>query len=195
MNNTLGTHLTHDAPQAPPKWLCEFTHRCVDALGLDKWDLYLIMRDRVENEEGCTLDGKADSNPTYMFANVYFPYGIEETNYGYGVVLHELMHVALAQQDNAVQRIIELVPAELQDHANELWRHGNEHDIEMVSRSLATVLREGMNGAVTEVDESAGRRDEAAAPPDEKASVPEPDLQVGVLGHGCACGGHGRCAN
>ncbi len=67
--------------------------------------------------------------------------GIKRDDSGYEVLTHEAVHASMGPLREAVNRIIELVPPELREHAEEIWQDGNERTVTRTARGLTPLIR------------------------------------------------------
>lgn len=108
-----------------------------DLLGIDRgWRLWLREADHPGNNENA--DGQCELETRYLKATITIRRGLSAERER-EVLLHELMHVALAPLDLANDRILELVPEAFREHATELYVDAEEQVIERVTRALQRV--------------------------------------------------------
>ena len=131
--------MTH--PDALPPWLFAHTQKCRDAFGLGHagFEFHLDQADTVGDDPG--VAGETYTHPRYHRAVVTVRRTLAPDASGYEVVTHEALHAATGAMRQAVDRIIELVPAELRDHAEALWQDGNEATVTQLARGLTPLLR------------------------------------------------------
>lgn len=124
-----------------PRWLFTHTQKCRDAFGIghEGFNFYLEETDVPGGRPG--IAGETYTDPRYHRATVTVQRGMKPTAWNYQVATHEALHAATGEMRQAVNRIIELVPAELRDHAEELWQDGNEAVITRLGASLTPLLR------------------------------------------------------
>jgi hypothetical protein len=127
-------------PDALPPWLFAHVQKCRDAFGLGHagFAFHLDQVDVVDSEPG--VAGTTVTDARYHRAVVTVRRAIAPDAAGYEIVTHEALHAATGAMRQAVDRIIELVPAELRDHAEELWQDGNEATVTQLARGLTPLL-------------------------------------------------------
>jgi len=62
-------------------------------------------------------------------------------DFGYDVVTHEFLHVALIEPDIAFRRVLDFVPKKHKAHCQTLYTDAKEHTVEALARSITPVLR------------------------------------------------------
>jgi hypothetical protein len=128
------------APKTPP-WVFAHVQKCRDAFGIGYagFEFHLEWADVVDGEAG--VAGSTYTDPRYHRARVILRRGLKATDRNYTVVTHEVLHAATGEMRQALDRIIELVPPHLRDHAEELWADGNEAVITRLAVGLTPLLR------------------------------------------------------
>ena len=123
------------------KWVVAHVQKCRDAFGIGgaDFEFHLEWADLVDGEEG--VAGATYNDPRYHRARVILRRGLSETDRHYTVVTHEVLHAATGEMRQALNRIIELVPPHLRDHAEELWCDGNEAVVTRLANHLTPLLR------------------------------------------------------
>lgn len=128
-------------PEAP-QWAVERTQFWAGVLNLQEWNIHLFASYCPGDTPGC--DGVTHQQPNINRADITLHAGLEDNEYGEQVILHELLHVAHARIDQAVNcAILPEVPAAAQDLADECYRQR----IESYTHHLACALvawRRGM---------------------------------------------------
>jgi len=124
-----------------PAWLRTHVRTCRAAFGLDHpgFDFSLILIDQIGDDPDTA--GETTTSVRYARAGVTLRRTIRPDAWGYEVVTHELLHAATGAMRQAIDRIIDLVPAAQRRHAEELWMDGNEATITQLARGLTPILR------------------------------------------------------
>jgi hypothetical protein len=123
-----------------PAWIREYAHALVDAFGLDEWTIYVRVVRHFSEEDtervapGHRLDGQSNVNTRYLSAAVDLSADLDPNGGGDVTVCHEFLHVLQGPVLTAMDRIMELVPPRLQNHALELFTDGNEQFVERLAR-------------------------------------------------------------
>lgn len=136
------TH-THE----PPQWINNYVQFLVEAFGLENWEVTVKMERTIGEDDRL---GEAAVQSRYMTADIQLRDTLEEDREGIETVVHEMLHLTQAPQDLAVDRIIDMVPKKLRNHARELYADGNEMTTTNLSRALAKVLKPAAASTDTE---------------------------------------------
>ena len=110
-----------------------------DLFGLSHWEININIRDHIGDVEGPrrgVVSGECVADAAYFHATInLLPTATQDS------LRHEFIHIALARIDLAVQRIIELLPEDLQAHAQNIYSDALEQDVESMSRSLGNAIK------------------------------------------------------
>jgi hypothetical protein len=123
-----------------PAWLLTHAQKCRVAFGLEDWDIVPGFTQLGEDDH-TQVAGVTHANPRYQHGTVDFLWSIQDDDAGHRIVTHELLHCAQAYEEQAVARIIELVPKARRKHAWALWRDGNEQATQRLARGLTPLLQ------------------------------------------------------
>lgn len=126
-----------------PEWVTQYIEVCKGAFGLQGWRVEIAMERRIDEHDPI---GRTSLDSRYWRVLVHLRDTIEPDDEGYCNLTHEMIHVATAAQDMAVDRIIDLVPKSLKEHARTLWTDGDEQATEKMAKSLTPVLRKQVQG-------------------------------------------------
>lgn len=121
--------LNNDAPQ----WMLDYAGRCRVLYGLHSWDLALRLVDKPGESD--SADGYTETNTRYLSASVEIRHDADAARVRESIQ-HELMHVAFAPVILAFERISDLLPERLRQHARDLFDDANEASIESLVRAL-----------------------------------------------------------
>lgn len=122
----------------PPKWLRRYAEKAADALGLHEYDLTFT---GLGGEEP---NSYADSDARYLRAEIALHAEVcrQETAEGRLTVVHELLHVAHAEQDTLTERVLAAyVPKRQRKEMRGMLVDANERYTERLARALAEVIR------------------------------------------------------
>jgi hypothetical protein len=112
---------------------------CDTILGLDDFEIRVKEADAPNNNPD--TDGVWVPETRYLRGKIEIRRDVDVDEIE-RVIVHEFVHVALAQVDQTVeQRIIELLPEGLQDHARALYLDSLESTVERISRALCDNLQ------------------------------------------------------
>lgn len=124
-----------------PKWAFQHVQKCRDAFGIGAAGfLFTVARADVVDGEPDTA-GSATTSARYQRGGITLRRDLTRSEDSYDLLTHETLHAAMGAQRQALSRIIELVPADLQGHAEELWADGNEATVTQLARALTPCLR------------------------------------------------------
>jgi hypothetical protein len=123
-----------------PKWIDDHLESLRDLFWLNQWQ---IAAEYVDNPAG-DLEHGSDGNVTletrYLTATIQLRRGITQERAKH-VLMHEMVHVALARIAQATERISQLLPEELRQHAYELYTDAEEETVERMARALASQIK------------------------------------------------------
>lgn len=120
-----------------PDWVMQYLEACKVALGLQEWAIKVEMERRIDEHDPI---GRTSLEARYWRVTISLRDSIQPDDEGYINLTHEMIHVATAQQEMAVDRIIDLVPKNLQNHARSLWTDGDEQATEKMAKALTPIL-------------------------------------------------------
>jgi hypothetical protein len=127
-----------------PAWMVAYAQVCREALGLADWPVAIVPVKRVDdslsNGHGTTRALTTSSWRT-LDAKLEIQRDLPADADGYVTLTHEFLHMALVHQDQAVYRILDLLPRKRRTFAEQLWRDGLEQTVERLARALTPVLR------------------------------------------------------
>lgn len=98
-----------------------------------EWNLWLRVADTPDNSD--EADGCVALTPRYLMATITIRRGLSEER-GREVIMHELLHVALARLNQTAHRLVDMVPETQREHALELYTDAEEATIETITRAL-----------------------------------------------------------
>ena len=125
----------------PPEWAQTYFNDVRDLLGIGRdWELWFALADTPGNNEDA--DGNCHYDARYLKATITMRRGLvnneERARY---VIMHELLHVALARFDLACDRLINFIPEAHHKHAQELVIDVMEQTIETLTRAFQRGLK------------------------------------------------------
>jgi len=130
----MNTYINNDPNRQPPEWAQQYFDDCRELLGIgEDWHLFFSVAD--SPGDYTEADGHCLLNTRYWKAEIQMRRGLLEER-GREVIMHELLHVALAPLDLAADRIRELLKEKHQEHADELYCDAQEQVIERLTRAL-----------------------------------------------------------
>ena len=106
---------------------------------LAEWRCWLRVADDPGGNEGA--DGMASQEPRYRKATITIRRGLSEQRER-EVIAHELAHILLGTVDQALNRIIDLVPEHQHEHAQELYSDGIEPVCERLAFAVLNLIPE-----------------------------------------------------
>lgn len=110
-------------------------------LRLDPWVITLKVADTIGDDPG--TEGQSTINCRYWSATLEFRRNMIGKPEWLTLVIHELLHVRMAEQYRAVDSVIHMLGVKqpkFQDTARGIWEDGNEPAIEALSRILADLF-------------------------------------------------------
>lgn len=125
----------------PPKWMRRHIQICRAAFGINgpADQLYVQRQDRVTDNPA--VYGETVTTPRYGRATITLRRDVRKGAEGYEDVTHEILHAAMPLHLQTVKRIIDLLPADQQAHAWDLWNDANEATVTRLARGLTPILR------------------------------------------------------
>lgn len=123
---------------APDRWLIKWGKRCIQALGLQEWDVTFSMERQVDGDDRL---GKAFIQYPYEVADILIRDNMKDDRAGRTLVMHELLHPTNQHKEIAVKKILQMIPDEQQrEVATQMWVDAKEVDIVHLSRALTRWL-------------------------------------------------------
>lgn len=123
-----------------PDWIAAYARDVRRLLGVgDDWHIWLDLVDRPDGDED--TDGCTHLEERYLKARIALRKGIESDDRMRAVIMHELLHCALAPIDLSFDRVFDLVPNRLRTHAILLKQDAFEQAIERLTRALQANVR------------------------------------------------------
>jgi hypothetical protein len=130
----------------PPE-IAEHVRRCLVGLGLHNWMVDTWRYDQIEPDRP-SLTGRSQIRPRYRVALLQLrAEGGKHRRSHEHVITHEALHIALGPVYNALNRIVELVPKKLRDHAYAIYEDSEEPVIETLASALTPLLLSADPGA------------------------------------------------
>lgn len=131
-------YATLEIENAPP-WLVEYAQDCRRLFGIgDDW--YISVKLVRAPDGDINKEGHSRINIRYLTAHIELCESLSEEGLRH-TCMHELFHIAFAPLELAHLRILDLVPEELREHANELQADGIEQTIERLTRSIERTIK------------------------------------------------------
>ncbi len=118
-------------------WISPYIEACCRAYGLALWRIDWVFVTAFEDDD--TLCRVKMLYRGYH-AVIQVRADIKADEQGYISLNHEMAHIALSQLEQAKDRIIELAPIELRDHAEEIWQDADEQTTERLARAQAASM-------------------------------------------------------
>ena len=126
--------------QAIPEWLEKYALLVKNALGLQNWAITVNYRDLGTSDTG-NISGECKANPRYNFATVFISrFYTTLDNAAKETIIHEMLELLMSPLVYQINRIIDLIPEELQDHAMTLFDDAKEPLIVNLSMALLSLL-------------------------------------------------------
>lgn len=125
-----------------PDWVGAYAQDVRQLLGIgDDWHIWIDVVDRPDDSD--EADGCCDLDANYLKAKIEIRYGIDTKERVKAVVMHELMHVALAPISLAFDRTLDFMPKQkLNVHVRMLMSDATEQTIERMTRALQTNIKQ-----------------------------------------------------
>jgi hypothetical protein len=128
-----------------PAWLDAFVERARRDLGIDHWLLYVDMAD-IPNPHDPEADGSLSINHRYLYATMTLRATkmAEDTPGGRELILHELLHLAMAAPDHAVEQIVNIFIPKIPHRQSAMQLHIDavEPCVTALARALAGFYKE-----------------------------------------------------
>jgi hypothetical protein len=124
-----------------PAWAFRHVQKCRDAFGIGHAGFHVCVHLKKCIDDNPDVAGEAYTVARYHRACVTLRRDIRPDDTGYETITHELLHAASGAQRRAVDRIVELLPAEQREFAEALWQDGNEETTTQIARALTPMLR------------------------------------------------------
>lgn len=121
-----------------PDWLTAYAQDCRVLFGLEAWDIVVKLVKAPDND--LEKEGHASINIRYLTAKIELNESMPDEGFR-AILMHEMLHVALAPIEQAHLRIRELVRPRLQEHADELFADGLEQTIERMTRAMQREIK------------------------------------------------------
>lgn len=133
--------MTDTSTDAPP-WLEEMVQSARSLLGVgDDWAVFLSVEDKLDNGGAA---GMCHPDPIYLRADMAFARGHikQDDRKTREYVLHEVLHLALAEIDYAMDCAIDAAPRKLRKTLRSAYVAATERSIQRMSRALARSIEE-----------------------------------------------------
>lgn len=136
-----------EADARPPAWAAAYFQDCRELLGIGAdWQLWLAFVNNPSAEadgsddDANEADGVCSLETRYLKATIRIRRGLSEERTRY-VIMHELLHVALAPLSLTAERMRDLIPFKLWTHVLQLYTDAEEQTIERLTRALQRGVR------------------------------------------------------
>ena len=127
-----------------PQWIIDYAQDCRQLLGIgDEWRITITMTDRPDGDE--TNGGVAKIDAQYLNATIELNSNSfrEETTEGHQLILHEMMHVSLANFRMVLDQIFMNLPEYMQTMSRIMTSQAEEQFIQRTSRAILAMLKPG----------------------------------------------------
>ena len=118
---------------ALPQWLEDYAQECRVLFGLEVWEIVVNVVDAPDGDKD--NDGFSWVNVRYLSAKIELRRDQTDVQFR-SVMMHEMLHVALAPISQAHMRLFELLPKKLRRHVKDICNDGLEQTIERLTRAL-----------------------------------------------------------
>lgn len=123
----------------PPKWMREHVDHCTRAFGLEKWRIELHPVDTIDDEP--TTTARVYLRTPYLIADILVRVDADPEYNGYIALTHEMLHIAIAQQDHAVKQMSTCLPKRERKTMHAVYVDAQEQDVERMARALTPLIR------------------------------------------------------
>lgn len=131
-----------------PQWIIDYAQDCRQLLGIgDEWRITITMTDRPDGDE--TNGGVAIIDAQYLNATIELNSNSfrEETTEGHQLILHEMMHVSLANFRMVLDQIFMNLPEYMQTMSRIMTSQAEEQFIQRTSRAILAMLKPGLENS------------------------------------------------
>lgn len=123
-----------------PEWLILAVNDCRRLVGVgDEWHITITVTDAPAGRRD--MDGAADVDPVYMNARLEFAPTLKNDQDGYQVILHEVLHIALAPLYQAAGHGFNRLANDAAAALNQVYNDQEEAVIQKISRALMHTVR------------------------------------------------------
>jgi hypothetical protein len=129
-------YIPTEAPLLAPETVA-YAEQCRAALGLQEWKIWVSEHDTPGGDSATA--GSTDLDTRYLRATITLLRGLRPERVR-EVLLHEMLHIALAWLDQAVRTIVMRLPADDQVHVFALYGEMEDQTIERLVRALGPHL-------------------------------------------------------
>ncbi len=121
----------------PPEWVKQYAQDCRVLLGIgDEWHISIFMNDRPDGMD--TVGGSVQVDTQYFNAVIELRRDnfAEEDDEAHQIILHEMLHIALASYRLVVEQLFMGLPETMRAMAETMVSQAEEQFIQRTSRAL-----------------------------------------------------------
>lgn len=121
-----------------PEWVTEYAQDCRQLLGIgDEWQITMSMVGELSNERA----GQCSINYNYFIAKIELLDTIQDTEENRQLILHEMMHIALAEYEQLVTRFFNHLPKKMRKLAFRLSDDIQEKTIQRITWGMTRAIK------------------------------------------------------
>ena len=121
-----------------PEWVTEYAQDCRQLLGIgDEWQITVRMVAALPHKR----HGQTDINFNYFYADVCLLDTLEDNDATRQLILHEMMHIALAEYEQLTTRFFNHLPKKMQGLAMRLSEDIQEKTIQRITWGIMRNLK------------------------------------------------------
>lgn len=125
-----------------PQWVTDYAQDCRQLLGIgDEWRIVIEMTDKPDGTP--SVGGAVSIDAEYLNATIELNNESfkEEAAEGHQIILHEMMHVSLANYRMVIDQIFMRLPDDMQTMARIMIEQAEEQYIQRTSRAILRMIK------------------------------------------------------
>lgn len=121
-----------------PEWISEYAQDCRRLLGIgDEWQITIRMVKELSDKRA----GEIDINFNYFYADISLLDTIQDTEENRQLILHEMMHIALAEYEQLTTRFFNHLPRKMRGLAMKLTEDIQEKTIQRITWGIMRTIK------------------------------------------------------